>query len=1146
MRFERLHLRAFGPFTDEVLDLSGGAPGGLHIVYGPNEAGKSTSLRAVTGFLFGIPHRTGDAHLHPLSKLSVSAILSSGGAIIELTRLKRRKDDLVSASGELLDANPLPGLLGNLDEKSFTSRFGLDQVELERGAEALLGGSEQGLFAAGTAGAAVRRVLDQLEASTDELFRQRGTKPRLNRALSEYERVARDARRAERPPEKWLEQKRAHEEALARVAALKKEGLEARAELRRLNRLRGVLSDLTAWEEAHARRAALGDEPTLPEDATEVRERCERKLAESRAEERHLRRELANFEHEVAALPPESPLVEVDDEQLQLSNRAGTALSARKDLPKRQASLVELVRQVRELLSDLGVAFDPGHELAKARAMLPSARTTSAIRALATEYGALATAADAAARAYKSKEREVARLEEPVAERKLSASQLAALEATLADAQAVLSQYHGLLVEEGELQILRGEIIALRAELQTEVPWAELAPLVPGVSPTAGAVNRYRALLVEKGRLEEQLNLRKRDAEDIEARLRDERQSDVPTEERLRTLRLERDLKLGEVEREPIPQAFAELRGAIHSSDQIADRLRLEADRVAALHNLQREAARVSLDIATLEAENRSVSALVANSRETHACLCEKLGIKAGSEPGDAESVFERLRFLIQTESKRATLTQSIEQKRTRVKKHEDRLRALLPEAQEHSELPALVAQAERLHRAGQKALEREQQRADALARAHEALEEAASAAAQASSLFSSWEVTWKKEGAALGLSAEATVQSALEALSSFEKLGRILLEADNLERRIAGMQRDTQALTDDVRAILTRHLPALLESDPVDAALALQGQIRAARRASDERARYRKLIAERRSALAKVESSIAAAEGQLTQLVHSAGVEDASCLPAAEEQRREIRTLERRLDVLENSIREKAEGSSLSELKEEAAEWRGRSGPLNQRVYELEEQIEELEEAYRVAEKDEAGIKLGLVVYHSEDAVEARQRVSSRAAEARALLREYLVKKAAHGLLRAQMEAYAEQFSGPILVRASEMFERMTLGRYTKLSIGLGERTLHCVRDGQQLEVSQLSRGTRAQLYFALRLSSLETYFKDQPALPLVFDDLFVDFDDDRATAAFEVVAELAEKVQVLYFTHLARDVEAAQNAVPSALLFEHRLTVA
>src|SRR5690606_36881404 len=121
VRFDKLHLRAFGPFTDEVLDLRGGAPGGLHVIYGPNEAGKSTSLRAVTGFLYGIRHRTGDAHLHPTTKLSVSATISDGNLTRELVRLKRRKDDLVYVDGQPVLESPLPRLLGNLDEKSFTS-----------------------------------------------------------------------------------------------------------------------------------------------------------------------------------------------------------------------------------------------------------------------------------------------------------------------------------------------------------------------------------------------------------------------------------------------------------------------------------------------------------------------------------------------------------------------------------------------------------------------------------------------------------------------------------------------------------------------------------------------------------------------------------------------------------------------------------------------------------------------------------------------------------------------------------------------------------------------------------------------------------------------------------------------------------------
>ena len=54
MKILELALHAFGPFTDAVLDLSAGQEG-LHLIYGPNEAGKSSALRALRQALFGIP-----------------------------------------------------------------------------------------------------------------------------------------------------------------------------------------------------------------------------------------------------------------------------------------------------------------------------------------------------------------------------------------------------------------------------------------------------------------------------------------------------------------------------------------------------------------------------------------------------------------------------------------------------------------------------------------------------------------------------------------------------------------------------------------------------------------------------------------------------------------------------------------------------------------------------------------------------------------------------------------------------------------------------------------------------------------------------------------------------------------------------------
>ena len=73
MRLLALDLLAFGPFAGASLDLS--ARGGLDLVYGPNEAGKSTALRAIRGLFYGIDERTGDAHRHAMKDLRIGGRL---------------------------------------------------------------------------------------------------------------------------------------------------------------------------------------------------------------------------------------------------------------------------------------------------------------------------------------------------------------------------------------------------------------------------------------------------------------------------------------------------------------------------------------------------------------------------------------------------------------------------------------------------------------------------------------------------------------------------------------------------------------------------------------------------------------------------------------------------------------------------------------------------------------------------------------------------------------------------------------------------------------------------------------------------------------------------------------------------------------
>src|SRR5690606_26798621 len=83
---------------------------------------------------------------------------------------------------------------------------------------------------------------------------------------------------------------------------------------------------------------------------------------------------------------------------------------------------------------------------------------------------------------------------------------------------------------------------------------------------------------------------------------------------------------------------------------------------------------------------------------------------------------------------------------------------------------------------------------------------------------------------------------------------------------------------------------------------------------------------------------------------------------------------------------------------------------------------------------------------------------------------------------------------------------------------------------------------GTRDQLYLALRVASIERFLETSAAPPLVLDDAFVHFDDDRTRAALEVLSELAKRTQVLYFTHHARVVELARAALDEETLQVHK----
>lgn len=107
-------------------------------------------------------------------------------------------------------------------------------------------------------------------------------------------------------------------------------------------------------------------------------------------------------------------------------------------------------------------------------------------------------------------------------------------------------------------------------------------------------------------------------------------------------------------------------------------------------------------------------------------------------------------------------------------------------------------------------------------------------------------------------------------------------------------------------------------------------------------------------------------------------------------------------------------------------------------------------------------------------------------------------------------------------LREASSFLGQLTNGKYTRIWTPLGTNQLKIdSHDGKAIALEVLSRGTREAVFIALRLSLAAAYARRGVMLPLILDDVLVNFDGDRALHAAETLRSFAELGhQVMMFT--------------------------
>ncbi len=137
---------------------------------------------------------------------------------------------------------------------------------------------------------------------------------------------------------------------------------------------------------------------------------------------------------------------------------------------------------------------------------------------------------------------------------------------------------------------------------------------------------------------------------------------------------------------------------------------------------------------------------------------------------------------------------------------------------------------------------------------------------------------------------------------------------------------------------------------------------------------------------------------------------------------------------------------------------------------------------------------------------------------------KEWVAGQIASNLLNEVKSKYEREKQPQVIKNSSHYFTRITSGGYSKVRVPLddkemGDMVVYDAREAPK-KIDQLSRGTKEQLLISLRLGFIEEYEKQAEPLPLVVDEVMVNFDPHRARQLAKILQEFGQNRQILLFT--------------------------
>ncbi|QOF75679.1 AAA family ATPase (plasmid) [Aminobacter sp. SR38] len=1154
MRLRRLDLVRYGKFTDKTIDFGRRPEQGpdLHIVFGLNEAGKSTALSGYLDLLFGIEERSRYNFLHEYGAMRVGGVIELSGEEQVFARTKQRNNSLFNEVGQPVSEVALSAHLAGLSRDAYTTMFSLDDETLEAGGRAILesrGDLGKLLFTASAGLGHASDTLGALETDADKIHRRQAQnteiallKKRLAELKAAREEIDTLASTYESLESERRDAKEQYDRSVSERAAL----------TGRLGTISRLLHAFPILREIEQKKARLTELPDLVAPALKwtgsVAEMIDHD-ASLRTRQSAIADELERVHGRIRSIQLDEQILAVSERVHAMADAKARYISAGLDLPARKTELQILDNAVASCLSALGRSSETDPE----KLLVPAA-IVGALRHLLEQRSGVATslrvARDEATASFDALQAARERVgEEPA----VPAPARARVMASLSKARE-----SGHLREIRAAREIEDENAALcETALRRLHPWEGDARSLSAVSvPSTSQVNAWKGRLAELATAKVVLATRIAEHEDLKAlllgRLDAFRSSaDVPDDETAAAIRRDRD------------EAWQRHRSVLvgETADQFALALaRDDAAGVGRLTNAQvlAELRAARQRLAETEAVlTRANAAIDANRLDSEALLAEVVAaasdLLAHKPDVPAERLIEQVEDHTAARKDALEAWSKIDLARKRAERASDdgavTLLALAgalegvgiaPNAGDSLETAMAVADQ---FLARQTRIDAE--RAEAF-RTVAAKEEELANRRRAVELAERHEQEWLLAVAetirGTWLEGSVSIPGLGSVLDQLALLSRSLQDREALQLRIDKMQADRESFIVDVAAAAVEVNHGVDDDDPAQLVVAFQQRLELADRARENKASLLIELERLNDIKESLEQEAMAHDQEKSEVLEIFAVDTLAEVIERDEQLRERDRLGRQVIELEEKLcielavdntgqaMAALYGLALDSLEIEKAE-------IERRLADFDERIQaQLVRVTRAADRLEA--------------IGGDSAVARIDAERRTILLD-IEEKAVRfielklGVMAAKnaLRLYRERHRSSMMARASDAFALMTRGQYSGLTtqpVKGGEILIAMQRDGQSKVADALSKGARFQLYLALRLAGYYEFAQVRSSVPFIADDIMETFDHVRSEEVFRLFGEMARTGQVIYLTHHQHLCEIAREVVPGVRIHE------